>query len=128
MSEEVNPDAEPHPIWYLIVVTAAGLSSVAIALFVKGGVGDVEGLQERKKELIQAKKERKQRLRKLRQREKRLHRDPYLIEKLARQKLGLRRPGEKRIRIEEEPDSGVSLDSVGPGKDDFGSISLEPDE
>lgn len=127
-SDSTNPPADPHPVWYLVVVVAAGLSSVAIALFVKGGIGDIERLRERKQQLIQAKKQRRKRLRELRQREIRLHQDPYLIEKLARQKLGLRRPGEKRIRLEEHGDTTVSFNPVGNGRKQLGPVSINPNE
>lgn len=128
MSQESEGVSDPHPIWYLVIFVAAGLTSVAIALFVKGGIGDIERLQERKQTLMQNKKEHRKRLRKLRQRQKRLHQDPYLIEKLARQKLGLHRPGEKIIRLRNQPDSSATLKSRSDRENAPNSISGKRNE
>lgn len=95
----------PHPVWYLLLVLTAGLCSLAIAFFVKGGIGDMERLRERKTELRDQIASKKKTYRRLKARRKRLHRDPYLIEKIARQRLGLGRPGEKRVLIQDHPDT-----------------------
>ncbi|MFB6346650.1 MAG: septum formation initiator family protein [bacterium] len=107
MSDKNDAETSPHPIWYLVILIAAGCSSAAIALFVKGGIGDIRKLEQKKEKLRQVAKKRRKRLRELRQREKRLHQDPHLIEQLAREKLGLRQPGVKRVRFENKTDSGV---------------------
>jgi cell division protein FtsB len=83
-----------------MLVLSAGLSSIAVAYFVKGGVADMNRLEDRKEELREELAEKKEKYRQLQARRERLHRDPYLIEKLARQRLGLGRPGEKRVRID----------------------------
>lgn len=100
-------DDKPHPAWYLLIVLTAGLCSLAIAFFVKGGIGDMDRLSERKTALREQIANKKETYRRLKDRRKRLHRDPYLIEKIARQRLGLGRPGEMRIRLEDEPGTSV---------------------
>jgi cell division protein FtsB len=115
-----NPESPPHPAWYLVLLVSAGLCSLAIAFFVKGGIGDMNRLEERKQALKQKIKENKQTYRRLKNRERRLHQDPYLIEKLARKKLGLGRPGEKRIQLSTEgetvTESPKRRDRSGPPK------------
>jgi cell division protein FtsB len=100
----------PHPAWYLLVVLTAGLCSLAIAFFVKGGIGDMDRLQERKAQLREQIVDKRKTYRRLKDRRKRLHRDPYLIEKIARQRLGLGRPGEKRVRLEDLSDTALPGD------------------
>jgi cell division protein FtsB len=78
---------------------------VAIAFFVEGGLGDVQQLQARKKALNESIESKRQTLLNLKEREKRLHQDPYLIEKLARKKLGYGRPGEKRVKLAGDGDT-----------------------
>lgn len=100
----------PHPAWYLLVLLTAGLCSLVIAFFVKGGIGDMDRMRERKAALREQIVNKKETYRKLQDRRKRLHRDPYLIEKIARQRLGLGRPGEKKIRLEDLSDTPLSGD------------------
>lgn len=92
-----EPSQEPHSGWYFLIVATGLLAALSISIFVKGGIGDMERLKKKKQSLRKEYRQRKARLEKLRRREKRLHHDPYLIEKLAREKLGLDRPGEKVV-------------------------------
>jgi cell division protein FtsB len=118
-SKQTDPGQDPHPAWYLVLVLSAGLSSIAVAYFVKGGVGDMNRLQEQKEELREKIAEKKEKYRKLQARRERLHRDPYLIEKLARQRLGLGRPGEKRVRMEVD-EATAPLDAESGGEESPG--------
>lgn len=99
-SNQSNNGKDPHPAWYLVLVLSAGLSSIAVAYFVKGGVGDMNRFQDRKDELREEIAKKKETYQQLQARRERLQQDPYLIEKLARKRLGLGRPGEKRVRID----------------------------
>lgn len=107
MSSTNNANDTPHPAWYLLVVLTAGLCSLAIAFFVKGGIGDMDRMRERKAQLREQIANKKDTYRRLKDRRKRLHRDPYLIEQIARQRLGLGRPGEKKIQLENGPSTPV---------------------
>lgn len=87
--------------WCVILLAVFGVSSAAVAVFVEGGVGgSMEELRERREQLLEARQRNRRRYRALRRREKRLHQDPYLIEQLARERLGLSRPGEKRVVLD----------------------------
>ncbi len=77
----------------IIAITVAG----GIAFFARKSGGQLKKLREQKKQLRQKKKELAKTNQKLTVRRKRLHQDPYLIKKLAQEKLGLVRPGEKRV-------------------------------
>lgn len=112
MEEESNK-SKLHPAWYLVLFVSVCLSSLAIAFFVKGGVGDMNRLTERKEELREKIREKQDKYDQLQAREKRLHQDPYLIEELARQRLGLGRPGEKVVELE---DTGETVTEKLDGK------------
>lgn len=103
-------DGLSYAAWCILLVAAFGVSSGTVAVFVEGGFGgDLEELRERRQRLLEVRQRNRGRYRSLRRREVRLHHDPYLIEKLARERLGLSRPGEKRVVFDSEgtPDSAA---------------------
>lgn len=94
-----NPpvNTDPNPGWYFLLVVVAMVGSLSIAFFVKGGIGEMNRLREQKQQLVENNQKQRERIRKLKRREKRLHQDPHLIENIAREKLGLAKPGEKQV-------------------------------
>lgn len=116
MSDSKTAEERPsYTTWCVVLVLTFGISSLSVALFVEGGVGgDVQKLRDRRNALRDAQKRYRRRYRALRRREKRLHHDPYLIEELARDRLGMSRPGEKRVIMESEgsSDTGVVSSSA----------------
>jgi len=111
-----KPGGLSYLSWCAVLLAGFVVSSVSIALFVEGGLGsDVTRLRERREALREARVRNRRRHRALRRREKRLHQDPYLIEKLARERLGLSRPGEKRVRLAPQAAGDTPVLSPAPG-------------
>ncbi len=90
--------------------------SATIVLFAHSSDQQLEELVRRREELEKENRRLENKAEDLAIREKRLQEDPYLIQKLAREKLGLSRPGEKRIWIK-RPDNvfdSPPLDDTSP--------------
>lgn len=106
MTASNQSDGDPlHPGWFFLLLGAAFLASLGVFLFVEGGVGDVDRLRGEKQSLLRHNERQRERYRDLVRRRKRLHHDPYLIEELAREKLGLHTPGEQVVRRESRGDT-----------------------
>ncbi len=99
VKENERKEEPLSPLWYFVILFTAGLSSVVIALFMEGGVNETDRLQAQKQALKQSIESRQKKLRTLKLREYRLRHDSYLIESLARKKLGYGRPGEKQVEM-----------------------------
>ncbi len=84
-------------ILIIIVVLAVG----SVTLVARRRDDHLSELREEKERLAREYEELQEKLRELEVRRERLQGDPYLIKQLARQKLGLVPPGEKRVWREE---------------------------
>ncbi|MGM0381198.1 MAG: FtsB family cell division protein [bacterium] len=71
--------------------------SATIILFAHSADHQLDKIIQQRKQLKKENKRLEKRAEELAIRQKRLQEDPYLIQKLAREKLGLSRPGEKKI-------------------------------
>lgn len=108
MVRESSPDTPPSRGWYAVLIGAAIVSSALIAFFVRGGMTDLQRLHEQKQHLKQQNELLRERARDLQLRRRRLHQDPQVIEELARDRLGLTRPGERQVEFEETgPDTAA---------------------
>ncbi|MFB6355317.1 MAG: septum formation initiator family protein [bacterium] len=117
-TQQPEDPRDPSGGWYVILLAGALISSVSIAFFVEGGIGDLERLQKKKKKLKTAHRNLQKKHKELKLRRKRLQQDPHLIENLARERLGMVKPGEKRIKFDSSVrtpssagDSGVRFDT-----------------
>jgi len=108
-----RPDpGKPSRSWYAAIIAIAILSSSIIAFYIQGGMTDLERLRERKQQLQQENVRLQKRAEQLKTRRRRLHEDPHLIEDLARERLGLARPGEKAVSFHETGSDTVRSDTV----------------
>ena len=118
----MKEDKNENSGWFLVALAAAIISAGAIAFLAHGRDGRLEGLMQRKEILQQRNQELQEENKQLQILQERLHQDPHLIEKLAREKLGLVNPGEKVVWFKEpsdfvndfdlEPDSGQQPENV----------------
>jgi len=123
MNTESDEGDKPSRGWYAVIIAAAIVSSAVIAFFVRGGMSDLQRLREQKKYLRQQNKRLKKKARELEIRRRRLHQDPQLIEEIARDRLGLARPGEKQVELSEPtPDTGARQDTA-----DTDTVGIESD-
>lgn len=93
--------SKPSRSWYAVIIAVAIISSAVVAFYIQGGMSDLEQLERRKQQLLKENQRLNQQMEKLELRRRRLHEDPYLIEELARERLGLARPGEKTVTFRE---------------------------
>lgn len=101
-----SDDDAPSRSWYAVIIGGAIICSAVIAFFVRGGMSDIQRLREKKQYLEQRNELLQKQARRLELRRRRLHQDPHLIEDLARDRLGLVRPGEREVQFREsEPDT-----------------------
>lgn len=81
----------------LLLIIIAVVSAGTIAFIARKSGGRLKQLKDKKQRLKLQKQRLTKKKDKLTTREKRLHQDPYLIKKLAQEKLGFVQPGEKRL-------------------------------
>jgi cell division protein FtsB len=113
MSSRNASDGEPPSRgWYAVIIGGAIVCSAGIAFFVRGGMSDIQRLRERKEYLEKRNSALHKKSRQLELRRQRLHQDPHLIEDLARDRLGLVRPGERRVEFEETGSDSNSSDTT----------------
>lgn len=102
MSQNSSQGNAPHRGWYLVLIAGALLCSGTIAFFTDDNVLEIQRLREQREQTRAQHQQLKEKNQKLKRRKTRLRQDPHLIEELARDKLGYHRPGEKRVRIEND--------------------------
>ncbi len=90
--------------WFLLVLALTIVSATGIAFLAHSGDTQLEKLISRKKNLQKRNVRLKEKHTNLQIRRQRLHQDPQLIKKLAREKLGLVKPGEKVIWFKKPED------------------------
>ncbi len=73
--------------------------SATIILFAHSSDQQLQELVRKREQLKEENQRLEEKAEELAIREKRLQEDPYLIQKLAREKLGLKQPGEKKLWI-----------------------------
>jgi cell division protein FtsB len=113
MSSRNTSDGEPPSRgWYAVIIGGAIVCSAGIAFFVRGGMSDIQRLRERKEYLEKRNSALRKKSRQLELRRQRLHQDPHLIEDLARDRLGLVQPGERRVEFEETDSDTRSSDTT----------------
>ncbi|MFP4686720.1 MAG: FtsB family cell division protein [bacterium] len=100
MTENKNKESG----WFLLVFALTIVSAAAIALLAHGSDGQLQELRERRKHLKVRNEQLREKRDELQITRQRLHQDPQLIKKLAREKLGLVKPGEKVIWFKEPQD------------------------
>lgn len=90
-----GPDAR----WFVVLIAGAGVLSLGIGLFMEGGIGDVEAYDDKITKLEEEIDRLEGRRQRLKSRRVRLQSDPYMIETLARERLGYSKPGERLVEF-----------------------------
>lgn len=122
-----RPDpGKPSRGWYAAIMAIAILSSSIIAFYIQGGMTDLEQLNERKQQLQKEHEQLLEQAKELKIRRRRLHEDPHLIEDLARDRLGMARPGEKAVSFRETGSETTESDtSAGDIPTDTGPLEQQ---
>jgi len=100
----------------IITIILSIVISIAVVIIVHSSIGQVGELEEQREQLKEKHARLSEKADELKLLQKRLQTDPYLIQKLAREKLGLYRKNEKRIWIKKPgnvPDTFIAPSSSG---------------